>query len=726
LEGYNNVIAGNVFVQNRGNIDRLLTPDKTSFNEKWTGLDASTPLAEKVLITNSMAEARSQYHKGLIDDAAKTLTGRIGFSPNEKQMFYLLAEILLAESRFQDALDTMQWIPAPEDDAEYHALLGYSNEGLGLYQAAQENVGRALAVDKKSAAALNLRGILAYRQGDTGKAEESFRQAIEADPGYGDAYTNMGMLRWREEQPEVALNLFERGFLLNPDKGDLTSAYFKAISSLELYGRAEKIFQEAQAAYPENKRLLFLLIDVLLKEDKLHEAMRKVEQAMVDFGINEGILSAALEIRRKIGVKSITLKEGDTKPQPTISVCMIVKDEEPYLANCLHSLSAVADEMIVVDTGSADKTREIAEAFGAHVYDFTWTNDFSAARNYSLSKAQGDWIMVLDADEVISYQDHARLKKLINRKDKIAYDFITRNYVAKTAGDGWVCNDNTYIHEQAGRGWYPSNKVRLFPNNEKIRFEQPIHELVEYSLQRIDMDWEDSGIPVHHYGALDAKKATAKYAQLYELAVQKMRDSGGDFRSVWELAVHAGELNKYEESVELWHKVLEFKQREAAAYYNLANQYLPLGKYEDYYTCARKAYTLDPLDQSAVLTYATSEFLVGDINKTTSALEGFLQNTDSLISHVGLLAVSCLLSGQKGRGLQYLQGMVKKKYNCVNYFKDLAQSLITAGNFVRAKSLLSTAIEIGFSDQETSALLDKCEGDAGHETAPSITPSPTP
>ncbi len=132
---------------------------------------------------------------------------------------------------------------------------------------------------------------------------------------------------------------------------------------------------------------------------------------------------------------------------------------------------------------------------------------------------------------------------------------------------------------------------------------------MEYSIQRIGLGRQESGIPVHHYGELDAEKATVKDAQYYELGLQKMKESGGDFRSVWELAVQAGELGKTEESIELWHKVLGFKQREAAAYFNLANHYLHLGKYEESYACSRKAYELDPLDQSSVLSYGMSEFL---------------------------------------------------------------------------------------------------------------------
>jgi glycosyltransferase involved in cell wall biosynthesis len=523
----------------------------------------------------------------------------------------------------------------------------------------------------------------------------------------------MGMLRWKTEQKEEATDLFEKGFVLCPDKANIITDYYRAITSLEQYERAEIIFREARAAYPENKRILFLCIDILLKQEKFQEAMKEAEKAMVFLGIDEGILAASLEIRRKIGAKSIVVKHGKAEAAPTLSVCMIVKNEEQHLAYCLNSLSPVADEIIVVDTGSTDKTKEIAEAFGSKIYDFEWINDFSVARNHSLSKAQGDWILVMDADEVISFQDHEKLRKLINKKDKIAYTLVTRNYVARTAGDGWTCNDDTYIHEQAGRGWYPSAKIRLFPNNEKIRFEQPIHELVEYSIQRIGLGRQEASIPVHHYGELDAKQATAKDVQYYALGLQKMKESGNDFKSVWELAVQAAELGKFEESIELWHKVLGFKLQEAKAYFNLANHYLRLEKYEDSYACSRKSYELDPNDQSAVLSYAMSEFLAGDIDKTISALEGFLKGTDSQVSHVGLLAVSYLLKGERDSALKYLRGMVKKKYDCVYYFKDLAQSLIATGNLARAKSLLATAIEVKFYDQETSDLLEKCEVAAG-------------
>ena len=81
----------------------------------------------------------------------------------------------------------------------------------------------------------------------------------------------------------------------------------------------------------------------------------------------------------------------------TISVCMIVKNEENVLSRCLDSLSGLWDELIIVDTGSTDETKEIAKKYTDKVYDFTWTGNFSDARNYSFSKAKGDYIYCADA-----------------------------------------------------------------------------------------------------------------------------------------------------------------------------------------------------------------------------------------------------------------------------------------------------------------------------------------
>ena len=88
-----------------------------------------------------------------------------------------------------------------------------------------------------------------------------------------------------------------------------------------------------------------------------------------------------------------------------ISVCMIVKNEEERLPRCLSCLQGIADEIIVVDTGSTDRTREAAQRYDAKIYDFPWVDDFAAARNFAFSKASGDYIYSADADEEIDAEN---------------------------------------------------------------------------------------------------------------------------------------------------------------------------------------------------------------------------------------------------------------------------------------------------------------------------------
>ena len=112
----------------------------------------------------------------------------------------------------------------------------------------------------------------------------------------------------------------------------------------------------------------------------------------------------------------------------TISLCMIVKNEEACLGRCIDSLKGIVDEMIVVDTGSTDKTVEIAKERGASVYHFDWTGDFSEARNYSFSLAKCDYIYAADADEELDEENRERFLKLKNDIGDLNVDIVQMYY----------------------------------------------------------------------------------------------------------------------------------------------------------------------------------------------------------------------------------------------------------------------------------------------------------
>jgi Glycosyl transferase family 2 len=137
-----------------------------------------------------------------------------------------------------------------------------------------------------------------------------------------------------------------------------------------------------------------------------------------------------------------------------VSASMIVRDEAHHLVACLDSLKPVVDEIVVVDTGSRDTTREIALAHGARLFDFTWRDDFSAARNHGLEAARGDWILYIDADERLRPYERAAL----------AADLADPALIAATLR----------FHPRTGYTAYP--EYRLFRRDERIRFSGAFHE----------------------------------------------------------------------------------------------------------------------------------------------------------------------------------------------------------------------------------------------------------
>lgn len=117
----------------------------------------------------------------------------------------------------------------------------------------------------------------------------------------------------------------------------------------------------------------------------------------------------------------------------TLSLCMIVKDEEAVLGRCLDSIKEAVDEIIIVDTGSQDKTKEIAAIYTNRIYDFPWRDDFAAARNFSFSKANMDYILWLDADDVLTEENKVAL---IHLKQQITADVVMMQYQTAFDEDG--------------------------------------------------------------------------------------------------------------------------------------------------------------------------------------------------------------------------------------------------------------------------------------------------
>ena len=156
----------------------------------------------------------------------------------------------------------------------------------------------------------------------------------------------------------------------------------------------------------------------------------------------------------------------------TISLCMIVKNEQEVLARCLDCAKQFADEIIVVDTGSSDDTAEIARRYTDKVYFFEWIDDFSAARNFSFSKAQCDYIMWLDADDII---DEENIKKINALKQNLDVDVAMLRY--------------NIDFDATGKPIFTYYRERIVRREKGLRWCEPVHEHIEMSgkIQKYDI-----------------------------------------------------------------------------------------------------------------------------------------------------------------------------------------------------------------------------------------------
>ncbi len=169
---------------------------------------------------------------------------------------------------------------------------------------------------------------------------------------------------------------------------------------------------------------------------------------------------------------------------PTLSLCMIVKNEEIFLPRCLDSVKDYVDEIIIVDTGSTDKTVEIAERYKAKVYHHPWENSFSKARNYSLKYATCDWILILDADEEIEKEDARKLREVI--KDPVGCETTHRIN---------VINLPVFYKPEGGKDLSVSSSERIFKNHLGFYYEGIVHNSLKYTGPDKNVN-----IRLNHYG----------------------------------------------------------------------------------------------------------------------------------------------------------------------------------------------------------------------------------
>jgi tetratricopeptide (TPR) repeat protein len=346
------------------------------------------------------------------------------------------------------------------------------------------------------------------------------RQLLAADDlrGYRELFDRISTIDDPHRRYWAGVGLVEAGLAARAS----TPAARSPALLVTLAGGALELLERA----PSEPRLLRLAGVALLElwsldaAEALLEAARRLDPQLAEVERNLRELAArrhqqpGLARRAPLRAALPELARGAleiaTRARPaeglSLSLCMIVRDEQQMLPRCLAAVAGAVDEIVLVDTGSNDETIEIARSFGARVIEHEWSGSFAQARNVSFDAARGDWLIYLDADEVLVPEDAALLRALTGRTWREAFYLSETNYT----GD---LQDGTAVAH---------NALRVFRNRPEYRFEGRVHEQIAQRLpgylpERI----EATSIRVEHYGYLgvvrDERQKSSRNIELLRL-----------------------------------------------------------------------------------------------------------------------------------------------------------------------------------------------------------------
>src|SRR5580704_579870 len=232
-----------------------------------------------------------------------------------------------------------------------------------------------------------------------------------------------------------------------------------------------------------------------------------------------------------------------------LSLCMMVKNEERNLPRCLESVRGLADELIVVDTGSTDATHRIAAGFGAEVIPFDFAIvDFAAARNCAISRARGRWILMLDADETLDRASGPMIETLIALNENAGYFF------------------ERYNHSSDAETFTRDYVVRLFPNRPGYRYRGRVHETIDASILSGGGRLRKTGIRIDHNFASDREARRRKNRWYIEILQEEIAADPSDDSRLDFLAAEYHQLEMFDEATEITERIVRVRPLDPQAH----------------------------------------------------------------------------------------------------------------------------------------------------------------
>ncbi|MEB3280379.1 MAG: tetratricopeptide repeat protein [Lyngbya sp.] len=390
----------------------------------------------------------------------------------------------------------------------------------------------------------------------------------------------------------------------------------------------------------------------------------------------------------------------------SLSFCMIVKNEEENLSQCLQSVKGVVDEMVVLDTGSTDRSAEIAKEWGAQVYYFDWCDDFAAARNVALKYVTGDWILVLDADERLVPSIVPQIKQAIAQENCLLVNLV---------------------RQEIGASQSPYSLVsRLFRNHPQIKFNRPYHALVDDSVSQIlkqECRWKINAladVAILHEGYQASAIARRNKQKIAKQAMERyLAEQPTDPYVASKLGALYVEMGDYSNGLQLLTKGLKqlsiyskYQQVDAddsllyELHYHLGIAHRKkqnLAEAKHHYEMAIKANILPQLKLGAYNNLGNLLKDTGHLLEAKTAYETTLQIDPNFGQGYYNLGMTLRAKGDYGGAIAAYQKAIQLDPNYAEAYQNLGVALLSAGKVLSGLEALKTAIALHEKSDPTEA-----------------------
>lgn len=382
--------------------------------------------------------------------------------------------------------------------------------------------------------------------------------------------------------------------------------------------------------------------------------------------------------------------------KPRAALSMIVRNAARDLPRCLGSVRGVVEEMVLADTGSTDDTIAIARAAGAHVVSIPWENDFAKARNLALaelrSRTDAEWVLTLDADEMLDSQAADAIAPLLRSPEFAGYTVPIRNYFRSRNTRIWdvaaIENDGRLPEAREFPAYVAHGNVRLFRNDPDVYFVARVHESVGPRILEIGRKVRQCDLIIHHFGSTaDAETMARKNLFYRDLGRRKVLEMPGNAQAHFELGLlEFDNFHDYTAAAQCFARACDLNPRLAVAWLFLGLAHLRLRSYDEALSalqkCERLGYTASLLPE----TKGDAFYNLGRFREASRCYERALRKSPGNAAVESKLGLSMIRAGRKERGMCLLSAARFKQPELAELYDRLVQAHVFLENLPEAAS----------------------------------------